>query len=189
MKYIKLFEIHKEELKKEVDIIYRDKNMICLVPKSQMASCVYGQGTRWCTKSKSGFDSHKDSIMFRFIFKSKYKLRLTYDPHGQSDWSDRSGNQFFGKLDIDKNSLFKISKDDITQYKFWNKKYDPTGEKTNLIIKYIKKIPLSCQKAVLNYINENSLNKIKKDKEHVPYKDRNKENEFNELDKKLKLKY
>ena len=191
MKYIKLFEVHKEDLKKEVDIIYRDENLVCLVPKTQRASCVYGQGTRWCTKSKDGFESHKDSIMFRFIFKNKYKLRLTYNENGLSDWSDRSGNSYFEEMNIDKNKLFFISKDDINAYHHWRNKYDPTGSKTKLLVKYIKSIPKKCQSAIINYIDnkENYSNKYKSDIEHVPYRDRDLKKQFEDLDKRLKLEY
>jgi len=191
MKYIKLFEVHKEDIKNEVDIIYRDENLVCLVPKTQRASCVYGQGTRWCTKSKSGFEAHKDVIMFRFIFKNKYKLRLTYDATGLSDWSDRSGNSYFEEMNIDKNKLFLISKDDINAYNHWRVRYDPTGVKTKLLVKYIRSIPKKCQLAVLDYINnkENYSNKSKSDTEHVPYRDRDLKKQFEDLDKKLRLEY
>ena len=57
MKYILLFEeLNKENLRQEVDIIYKDSNLICLIPKTQRASYIYGHKTYWCSKEKGTFD-------------------------------------------------------------------------------------------------------------------------------------
>ena len=47
MKYIKLFEELTGNFKDETTIIYKDKNLVCMIPKSQMSSRIYGQGTNF----------------------------------------------------------------------------------------------------------------------------------------------
>src|SRR3972149_3562154 len=44
------------KFKDEVEIIYRDKNIVCLIPKSQMTSYIYGNKANWCQKEKNGFE-------------------------------------------------------------------------------------------------------------------------------------
>ena len=39
----------KKEEKKNADELYRDKELIVLIPRDTEAACYYGQGTRWCT--------------------------------------------------------------------------------------------------------------------------------------------
>ena len=102
MKYILLFEeLNKENLRQEVDIIYKDSNLICLIPKTQRASYIYGHKTYWCSKEKGTFDDiieDGDKVLFRFLFKDGYKMRLTYDlTTKRMDWSDKSSVHFFEK--------------------------------------------------------------------------------------------
>jgi hypothetical protein len=49
MRHIKLFEELTGKYKDETEIIYKDKNLVCLIPKSQMTSRIYGSGTQWCS--------------------------------------------------------------------------------------------------------------------------------------------
>jgi hypothetical protein len=96
MVHIKLFEELTGELKSEVEIVYRDKNMVCLLPRSQKSSFLYAGGTQWCTKTKPGFDimHNKEALLFRFIFKNKRKIRLSMVPHEDQfkfDWATENG--------------------------------------------------------------------------------------------------
>ena len=42
----------KGQYKDEVEIIYRDKNLVCLIPKSQMTSRIFGRKTEWYKNPK-----------------------------------------------------------------------------------------------------------------------------------------
>lgn len=67
------------QFKDETEIIYRDRNIVCFVPKSQMSSRMFGKGTHWCSNEKNGFDmwSHA-GLLIRFLFRGGRKIRLTY---------------------------------------------------------------------------------------------------------------
>ena len=72
-------EIRTSELKKaaknEKDIIYKDDRWLVISPKSHIASCAYGAGTKWCITTKDN-DSYwkqysKNASFFFIIDKSK----------------------------------------------------------------------------------------------------------------------
>jgi hypothetical protein len=78
MKYIKLFELHKEN--DDSYILYRDSNLVVVVPKTLESTRKYSRDTTWCSLDKSGFEEHNiTSDLIRFHFKNGYKLRLTWD--------------------------------------------------------------------------------------------------------------
>jgi hypothetical protein len=56
-------EIHEKQkikqAKKESIKIYEDNKVLILIPKSYVASCTYGAGTRWCTTSKDSDNYYK----------------------------------------------------------------------------------------------------------------------------------
>jgi uncharacterized protein YifE (UPF0438 family) len=56
-------EIHEKQkikqAKKESIKIYEDNKVLILIPKSYIASCTYGAGTRWCTTSKDSDNYYK----------------------------------------------------------------------------------------------------------------------------------
>ena len=154
MKYIKRFnEELSNKYKDEVEILYKDKNMVCLIPKSQMMSYIYGFRTKWCSVSKTRFDIHtKDyqNLLIRFLFKEKnneknqgsfgYKLRLTYNPCDKNfDWADASGLHCLKN----KGNPFIIKEVD---------KYNPT-EKISKIIEKIESIPEECKNIIFKYLN------------------------------------
>jgi hypothetical protein len=76
---ILIFEYNKEEIKSQVEIIYKDPNVLCMIPKSQMTSNIYGAGAKWCQRTKEGFDDWSNQgLLIRFLFKSGRKIRFTY---------------------------------------------------------------------------------------------------------------
>lgn len=80
MKRLKLFEEFKGKIAEEADIVYRDKNMLVIVPKTLQASKRYSRNTNWCSIDKGGFYGHYPTAnLFRFHFKDGYKIRLTWD--------------------------------------------------------------------------------------------------------------
>ena len=188
MKYLKYYEELNKELSKEVDIIYKDSNLLCMMPKTQKASRIYGKGTKWCQTSRDGFGMWSASLrtndinfLIRFIFKNvngkPRKLRFTYEPTMDSfHWANESGIHYFkdyGISDIFNPKLdIKLKKDEKD------------------IIDLIKFIPNECKEKVINYIESK-----KNIKPNDIYKYNNieyltkKGNDFNTKVEELKVKY
>jgi len=153
MKYLKLFEeLNKCDIKEEVDIIYRDSNLICLIPKTQRASHIYGHKTWWCSTKINTFDEiaeDGDKVLFRFLFKDGYKMRLSYDLVSKNmDWSDKSSVHFFEKISDDP---FFITKEEIEREIFNN------GSKAYKIQEFIDKfdtIPEKCREQIMDIIQK-----------------------------------
>lgn len=81
------------DIKCETEILYRDANLICMIPRTQRASRIYGRGTNWCQTTKPGFDNwSEDSLLVRFIFKSGRKIRFTLDEDGVYHWASERGH-------------------------------------------------------------------------------------------------
>jgi hypothetical protein len=151
MKYLKLFEeLEKECIKQEVDLIYRDKDLVCLIPKTQRASYIYGKKTFWCSTRIDTFEEIAeggDIILFRFIFKDGYKIRLTYDLSTKlMDWSDKSSVHYF---EGNKDNPFKITNSEITEEL---NKYSGYKDKIFELSTRISSIPKSCKDKVLEII-------------------------------------
>jgi hypothetical protein len=83
----------KSEMQKEVDIIYQDPNLICMIPKTQRASKIYGGGTNWCQTGKDGFETWAHgAFLVRFLFKGGRKIRFTLDTSGEFHWASERGH-------------------------------------------------------------------------------------------------
>jgi hypothetical protein len=180
MKYLKYYEELNSELSKEVEIIYKDSNLVCLMPKSQKTSKMYGKGAEWCQKSFTGFNFNSGNFNYmtktsnseinfivRFLFKKNKgrKIRFTYKPlENIFFWSNESGNHV----------MF------TTGNEFFNpkpKKVNSTIEQD--ILKLITEIPQECRDKVNEYIN---LHKGKHPKDFYIY--RNTEYKTNKENKK-----
>ena len=64
-----------KRIKKERDIIYNDENWLVVVPKSHLASCKYGSGTKWCVTMSDQPNYYKqytrNATLFFIIDKTK----------------------------------------------------------------------------------------------------------------------
>jgi len=59
-------------------VLYKDNNLTVVVPLTSEASAISSRGTEWCSKTKHGYDMcASTNILFRFLFRNGYKLRLT----------------------------------------------------------------------------------------------------------------
>jgi hypothetical protein len=71
-----------EEAKKQIDHVYEDDRWKVIVPKSHMASCVYGAGTQWCTASRGDDEHFKDymrnGLLFYVLDKKKADREYLY---------------------------------------------------------------------------------------------------------------
>lgn len=77
-----------EELKKESDRIYEDKELIVLSPRTHRASCHYGKHSGWCvaTANTSHFGNYtKNGTLYFFIS----KIDKAYNNY----WSDKDGGK------------------------------------------------------------------------------------------------
>jgi hypothetical protein len=154
MKYLKKFNETSNALKDDVEVIFKDKNLVCLIPKSQKAAHIYGYKTKWCSISKKRWDELTflhESIRFFFLFKNGYKLRLSYIPRLKSgDWADSSGNHILHFKDKDP---FEIETNSI--------------DKT--VIDKILSIPELCKNKIREYIIGNKkINYIKREEDYKP---------------------
>lgn len=153
MKYLKFFEeLNKECIKKEIDIIYRDSKLVCLIPKTQRTSYIYGYKTNWCSREIDTFDEiadDGDKILFRFLFKDGYKMRLTYDLRTKKmDWSDYSSKHYFEK---NSDNPFFISEKEIKD-EMWNRG-NSGAPKVEKFLKYFNDIPNSCREKIMDIIS------------------------------------
>ncbi len=138
----------KGKYKDEIEILYKDKNLMCLIPKSQMTSTIYGKKTNWCQVGKTGFKIWSDTgLLIRFLFKSGKKIRLTYAFEGKKErnnqhdyhWSNETG---YHVLDGDGNPFQPTLKKDRIR----------SVEKD--IIDHINLIPENCKNVVLDFIKK-----------------------------------
>lgn len=144
MNFVRTFEELTGKYKKETVIIYKDKNLVCMLPKSQMTSNIYGQNTNWCQVSKSGFDDWSkgrgSALLIRFLFKNGRKIRFTYFIDDTFHWASENG---FHVLSGSGNPFEAKTKKEILR----NMEKD--------IIDLIETIPSECKESVLKFIEKN----------------------------------
>ena len=131
----------KGQYKDEVEILYKDRNMVCMIPKSQMTSDIYGKKANWCQRQVGGFRNwSKTGLLIRFLFRDKRKIRFTYFfKSTQFYWANEgglhvlegNGNPFLVKSNRNRES--SIEKDILTK---------------------IKDIPEECREIVLKFIDQ-----------------------------------
>lgn len=156
----------KEELTgkyaEETEIIYKDKNIVCMLPKSQMTSKIYGKDASWCQTTIPGFDmwtgKHKSekSLLIRFLIKGGRKIRFTYFPNKKFYWANESGwhvlegegNPF--EVQPPKDKIRDVEKDIL-------------GVIRNMI-------PQECKEKVLDFIEKNlkDFKYIYRDENYIP---------------------
>lgn len=69
-------ELNKQN-RENLDFIHKSKDLVVLAPHNHKIASKYSTNTEWCSQSKSGFCMHsRDEVLFRFLFKDGYKLRL-----------------------------------------------------------------------------------------------------------------
>lgn len=90
---------------KDTDVIYRDSNLVVVVPLSYESAKSFSRGTQYCTggdcsrgneaTSKGMYNSHikRGDILYRILFKNGTKVRLTWN----GDINDRDFHWGLGK--------------------------------------------------------------------------------------------
>lgn len=177
---IKTYKLFNEELtgiyKDETEIIYKDKNIVCMLPKSQMTSQIYGKKTNWCQVQKPGFEmwsgknrQEKKALLIRFLIKGGRKVRFTYFPNKEFYWANETGwhvlegkgNPF--EVTAPKDRIRDVERD---------------------ILDLIKdKIPQECKEKVLKFIDENlkDFKYIYRDKSYIPQHLEKLKNEYDRI--------
>lgn len=160
------------QYKDEVEIIYRDSNVVCLIPKSQMASKIYGKGTEWCQVYSGGFKMWSQTgLLIRFIFKDGTKIRFTYffKPMKAIGGSDDRLYDFYWATEK-KQHLFHGNGDPFDFSQFSNDAEKRLGRN---IISKLNIIPEECKNKVREFIKKNreSYDYCYRDREYLNYKE------------------
>ena len=137
---------------KDFDKIWENDDMLIVVPKSHVGACKFGQGTRWCTASKTNnyFDSYYEKgILYRVLQKNDNYKEL-FSNLGRLDKRDIEN---LSKVSINlrrkQNSMSMVDKVDYAY-----------GDK--LTSEFLNSLPYEGYKAIKNYqsLNEQSIKKI-----------------------------
>lgn len=137
---------------KDFDKIWENDDMLIVVPKSHIGACKFGQGTKWCTASKTNnyFDSYYEKgILYRVLQKNNNYKEL-FSNLGKLDKSDIEN---LSKVSINlrrkQNSMSMVDKVD---YAYGNE----------LTSEFLNSLPYEGYKAIKNYqsLNEQSIKKI-----------------------------
>jgi len=136
----------------DFDKIWENDDMLIVVPKSHVGACKFGQGTKWCTASKTNnyFDSYyKKGILYRVLQKNdNYKELLS-----NLDKLDKRDIENLSKVSINlrrkENSMSMVDKVDYAY-----------GDKVTS--EFLNSLPSEAYKAIKNYqsLNEQNLKKI-----------------------------
>lgn len=163
MKHILLFEELTGKYKEETEIIYKDKSIICIIPKSQMTSSIYGYKTNWCQTTNHGFCDwsgrdrpDKLALLIRFIFKDGKKIRFTY--WGKDDkfyWANEKG--------------WHVLEGNGNPFNVKMREGKRESDMESDILSRINEIPEECKISVLKFIEKNkkSYKYIYTDKEYT----------------------
>ena len=135
----------KKEIKsKEANVVFENKKVIVVEPKSHKASCYYGSGTKWCTteKSSGNWDSYflDDNVTFYYILNKTldkdnplYKVAVAVYQTGKYEIYDSSDklksvsimNKYFKRIGIPENIFTHKNKNGVyvngTGAKIWFK--------------------------------------------------------------------
>lgn len=129
---------------KDYKKVYEDDDMVVIVPLTHVGSCKYGQGTRWCTASKTHpqyFEGYKErGVLFRILQKN-------------DNYLERFKGLGLHRLEkMDKVSIFKRNRKDKTsgrKYDMVNSVDDGYNEKQ--IESFMKALPKELVNIILTY--------------------------------------
>lgn len=140
------------EFKTETEVIYKDNNLICLIPKTQMSSKMYGKNTSWCQISRTGFEMwSRRGLLIRFLFRGGRKIRFTYffGDH-EPAFGNNDNNDYYWANENGYHVLFGDGNPfDVRT------KTERVRETELDILNHIKIIPDECKIKVLEFIKNN----------------------------------
>lgn len=143
--------------KDETEIIYRDNNIVCLIPKTQMSSKMYGKDAHWCQVDQAGFYYwSKSALLIRFLFRGGRKIRFSYfikpynsdGTENDSDFSFATGQFYWAN-----ENGAHVLKGNGNPF-FPKTKSDRIRETEMDILNKIKEIPEECKNKVLDFIKQ-----------------------------------
>jgi hypothetical protein len=139
----------------DFDKIWENDDMLIVVPKSHVGACKFGQGTKWCTASKTNnyFDSYyKKGILYRVLQKNdNYKELFSNFQMGnkRSNYDIENLSKVSINLSRKQNDMSMVDKVD----KYFGD--EPTLE-------FLNSLPSEGYKAIKNYqsLNEQNIKTI-----------------------------
>lgn len=140
----------------DFDKIWENDDMLIVVPKSHVGACKFGQGTKWCTASKTNnyFDSYyKKGILYRVLQKNdNYKELFSNFQMGnkRSNYDIENLSKVSINLSRKQNDMSMVDKVD---------KY--FGDKPTL--EFLNSLPSEGYKAIKNYQSLNEQNIIREE--------------------------
>lgn len=180
MKILKFTEYINEELspsmRDKVDIVYRDTNLVILVPKTYEVSKKYSLKTRWCSNDIGMFLKHNErDNLYRLLFKNGKKIRLTWSYvdeigygagcHWGTGWDPEKTGIERGSYSwihpLDNNEPFEFDIDQMKSKGF-------SDERIKLA-KDITELPQEAKEAIIEYQKKDLSNKVGKIKESIDF--------------------
>jgi hypothetical protein len=82
----------KKEIYSETDVLYKGEDGMIVSPKTEKASCFWGQGTKWCTsstESENHFDEYNKDGKLYIVVKNNRKLQFHVESGQYNDENDR----------------------------------------------------------------------------------------------------
>lgn len=129
-----------EQMKKESDRIYEDKELVVISPKTHKASCSYGIHSAWCvaTANTGHFANYtKNGTLYFFISKvdkayndywkdkdngkPPYKTALLLKDNGEASWWSKGDSNYTNGLDVNNPKLPMLTNEIVSRVLAHNK--------------------------------------------------------------------
>ncbi len=144
------------ENREQVDVLYKNSNMVVVVPKSYKMCDKYSKNTKWCSRDETMYNIWREKgFLFRFLFPHHNKIRLTWEWDGSFNWGSGGNIPYIEISSTYLNKQNPFDKDAIEQLKrFWTAK-NYWHISNEYIYRYIKMIPDDAAKTVIDYYHSN----------------------------------
>lgn len=155
MKLTSLVNEISSELASEMEIIYRDHDVVAMIPKTQKVSRMYGKGANWCQKEKRGFDEwSKYGLLIRFLLRGGRKIRFTYFYKKMDNaWGHHKKNTYYWANE----SGWHVLEGDGDPFEPQPKNPNRIRDLEKDIIEQIARIPEEAKEKVREFITQHKL--------------------------------
>lgn len=129
-----------EQMKKESDRVYEDKELLVVSPKTHKASCHYGRHSTWCvaTSSTHHFSNYtKNGTLYFFLSKidkpynkywsdkddgkPPYKTALLLTDNGEASWWSKGDSNYTNGLEVGNEKLPMLTQEVVNRILAHNK--------------------------------------------------------------------
>ena len=149
-----MYHTRDEIFNSHVEIIYKEKGMVCMIPKTLIGSAIFGLKTRWCQIYSGGFQHwSQQALLVRFLIKDKNnkcrKLRFTYFfPSDKAN--DSQGQDYYWANEAGLHVLWGKG----NPFEAKSPKEDRIRETEQDILEVINLISKECQNKVLQFVEK-----------------------------------